>query len=31
MHCGGALFLRAGIAIQDILEQIMVEQECKQH
>ena len=31
MHCGGVLFLRAGIAIQDILEQIMEEQECKQH
>src|SRR6476660_7508862 len=31
MHCGGVLFLRAGIAIQDILEQIIEEQECKQH
>jgi anti-anti-sigma regulatory factor len=31
MHCGGVLFLRAGISIQDILEQIMEEQECKQH
>ena len=31
MHCGGVVFLRAGIAIQDILEQIMEEQECKQH
>ncbi len=30
MHCGGVVFLRAGIAIQDILEQIMEEQECKQ-
>ena len=31
MHCAGVLFLRAGIAIQDILEQIVEEQECKQH
>ena len=31
MHCGGVVFLRAGIAIQDILEQIKEEQECKQH
>jgi hypothetical protein len=31
MHCGGVLFLRAGIAIQDILEQIMEEQECRRH
>jgi anti-anti-sigma regulatory factor len=31
MHCGGVVFLRAGIAIQDILEQIIQEQECKQH
>jgi len=31
MHCEGVLFLRAGMAIQDILEQIMEEQECKQH
>ncbi len=31
MHCGGVVFLRAGISIQDILEQIMEEQECKQH
>lgn len=31
MHCDGVLFLRAGMAIQDILEQIMEEQECKQH
>ena len=31
MHCGGVVFLRAGIAIQDILEQIIEEQECKQH
>ena len=30
MHCGGVIFLRAGIAIQDILEQIMVQPECKQ-
>jgi anti-anti-sigma regulatory factor len=30
MHCAGVLFLGAGIAIQDILEQIMEEQECKQ-
>jgi hypothetical protein len=30
MHCGGVLFLRAGIAIRDILEQIMEEQECNQ-
>ena len=29
MHRGGAVFLRAGIAIQDILEQIMEKQECK--
>ena len=31
MHCGGVLFVRAGIAIQDILEQITQEQKCKQH
>ncbi len=31
MHCGGVVFLRAGIAVQDILEQIMEEQECKPH
>jgi hypothetical protein len=31
MHCGGVVFLRAGIAIQDILEQVIQEQECKQH
>jgi anti-anti-sigma regulatory factor len=31
MHCGGVVFMRAGIAIQDILEQVIQEQECKQH
>ena len=31
MHCSGVVFLRAGIAIQDILEQVIQEQECKQH
>jgi anti-anti-sigma regulatory factor len=31
MHCSGVLFVRAGIAIQDILEQIMEEQGCQQH
>jgi anti-anti-sigma regulatory factor len=30
MHHEGAGFLRAGIAIQDILEQIMEHHECKQ-
>src|SRR6476660_9438412 len=30
MHCGGVRFGRAGIAIQDMLEQMIEEQECKQ-
>jgi len=29
MHCNGVGFLRAGIATQDILEQIMEQPECK--
>jgi anti-anti-sigma regulatory factor len=29
MHCEGVGFLRAGLAIQDILEQIMGQAECK--
>jgi anti-anti-sigma regulatory factor len=29
MHNGGVDFLRAGLAIQDILEQVMAEPECK--
>jgi hypothetical protein len=28
MHSNGAVFLRAGLAVQDILEQIMEQQEC---
>ena len=31
MSRGGVQFLRAGIAIQDILEEIMEEQGCEQH
>jgi anti-anti-sigma regulatory factor len=31
MHGDGVSFLRAGIAIQDILEQIQEHHECKQH
>jgi anti-anti-sigma regulatory factor len=29
MHAGGVVFLRAGLAVQDILQQVMEQRECR--